>query len=158
MLALRCWRKQNPILSLLPCHRYHPAGADERISKLLAIPPAFALRLLARPPGLRSSTATVGSPSLRPGSSLTSPRNALSMGYRYLGSILSAIQATGVSGLHHDKTNFSRTCQPSLDTQPYGRVSRLRLPDYLHADAFARCGTKNPGRQFVIRLMCNILP
>ncbi len=38
--------------SLSPCRRYHPAGAERRISQIAAPHAVFALRIRARPPGL----------------------------------------------------------------------------------------------------------
>src|SRR5947209_20424468 len=43
---------------LPPCRRSHPAGAARRVSRAAAVRPAFALRLRARPPGLRTFGAT----------------------------------------------------------------------------------------------------
>src|SRR5512142_2053350 len=43
---------------LPPCRRSHPAGASRRVSRAAAIRAAFALRLRARPPGLRTFGAT----------------------------------------------------------------------------------------------------
>src|SRR5262245_18626267 len=42
-----------------PCRRSHPAGVSRRVSRAAAIHAAFAFRLQARPPGLR----TYGAPS-----------------------------------------------------------------------------------------------
>src|SRR6516162_7101261 len=41
-----------------PCGRSHPAGGSRRVSRAAAVPAAFALRLGARPPGLRTFGAT----------------------------------------------------------------------------------------------------
>lgn len=41
-----------------PCCRSHPAGGSRRVSRAATVPAAFALRLGARPPGLRTFGAT----------------------------------------------------------------------------------------------------
>ena len=45
-------------VSLSPCHRYHPAGVDHRLSQSTVTHAAFTLRLWARPPSLRIFEAT----------------------------------------------------------------------------------------------------
>ena len=41
-----------------PCRRSHPAGGSHRVSRAAMVPAAFALRLRARPPDLRTFGAT----------------------------------------------------------------------------------------------------
>ena len=45
-------------MSLSPCRHYHPAGVLHRLNQLATQHAAFALRLQARPPGLRTFGAT----------------------------------------------------------------------------------------------------
>ena len=78
------------------CRHYHPAGANSRFSQASTVHPVFALRKRARPPESPTFEATLCSLSLRPDDSLTSPRIALSMGFRPSVSLLPAIQATGL--------------------------------------------------------------
>src|SRR3954466_7586354 len=44
---------------LSPCRRSHPAGVSRRVSRHATVRAAFALRLGARPPGLRTFEATI---------------------------------------------------------------------------------------------------
>ena len=68
-------------MSLLPCHRYFPAGASSRTNQSSITRAAFAPTLKARPPEISPFEVTLRSLALRPGSSLTIPRTALSMGF-----------------------------------------------------------------------------
>ncbi len=110
-------------MSLLPCYRYHPAGVNIRVSQISNIHAVFALRLRARPPGLSLSGPPIRSLSLRPGNSLTSLKEALSMGFKHLVSLLLAIQATGVLAIPLTGLTPAETRQPYLDAQPYMSLS-----------------------------------
>ena len=81
-------------MSLSPCCRFHPAKVNSRIGQLSAGHSAFALRLQARPSGIFTFEATTRSLLLRPGDSLISPREILSMGFRILVSLHPAIRTT----------------------------------------------------------------
>ena len=72
-------------MSLLPCHRYFPAGASSRTNQSSITRAAFASTLKARPPEISPFEVTLRSLALRPGSSLTIPRTALSMGFNRFG-------------------------------------------------------------------------
>ena len=72
-------------MSLLPCHRYFPAGVSSRTNQSSITHAAFAQTLKARPPGIPLFEVTLRSLALRPGSSLTIPRTALSMGFNRFG-------------------------------------------------------------------------
>jgi hypothetical protein len=80
--------------SLSPCRRYHPAGVSSKLRSacsLLMVPSTMTKRL-----GLQSSFISrlpMRLLALRPGDSLTTPRVALSMGFRSSISLLPAIQA-----------------------------------------------------------------
>ena len=83
--------------STRPCHRAvasHPARVLRRISQAATLHTAFALRLRARPLGLRTFEATMRSLSLRPDDSLPTPRVELPMGFGVLVSRHPAIHAT----------------------------------------------------------------
>ncbi len=110
-------------MSLLPCYRYHPAGVNIRVSQISNTHAVFALRLQARPPGLPLSGPPMRSLSLRPGNSLTSLKEALSMGFRHLVSLLPAIQATGILTLPLTGLTPAETRQPYLDAQSYVNLS-----------------------------------
>ena len=72
-------------MSLLPCHRYFPAGVSFRTNQYSITHAAFASTLRARPPEILPFEVTLRSLALRPGSSLTIPRTALSMGFNRFG-------------------------------------------------------------------------
>jgi hypothetical protein len=72
-------------MSLLPCHRYFPAGVSFRTNQSSITHAAFAQTLKARPPEFPPFEVTLRSLALRPGSSLTIPRTALSMGFNRFG-------------------------------------------------------------------------
>ena len=72
-------------MSLLPCHRYFPAGVSSRTNQSSITHAAFAQTLKARPPEIPPFEVTLRSLALRPGSSLTIPRTALSMGFNRFG-------------------------------------------------------------------------
>ena len=83
-------------VSLSPCCRFHPAEMNSRVGQCSTVHAAFALRLRARPSDLLTFEATTRSLLLRPGDSLISPREILSMGFRILVSLHPAIQTTGL--------------------------------------------------------------
>ena len=72
-------------MSLLPCHRYFPAGVSSRTNQSSITHAAFAQTLKARPPEFPPFEVTLRSLALRPGSSLAIPRTALSMGFNRFG-------------------------------------------------------------------------
>ena len=72
-------------MSLLPCHRYFPAGVSSRTNQSSIAHAAFAQTLKARPPEIPPFEVTLRSLALRPGSSLAIPRTALSMGFNRFG-------------------------------------------------------------------------
>ncbi len=83
-------------MPLSSCCRYHPARVKGRINQFSTLHAAFIPRLRIRPLELTFSGPPVRSLSLRPDDSLTIPTMALSMGFRYLVSLLPAIQTTGL--------------------------------------------------------------
>ena len=83
-------------MSLSPCCRFHPAEMNSRVGQCSAAHVAFALRLKARPSDLRTFEATTRLLLLRPGDSLISPREILSIGFVGSVSIPSAIRTTGL--------------------------------------------------------------
>ena len=68
-------------MSLSPCRRFHPAEMNSRVGQCSAAHVAFALRLKARPSDLLIFEATTRLLLLRPGDSLISPREILSIGF-----------------------------------------------------------------------------
>src|ERR1700751_4855720 len=72
-------------MSLSPCFRFHPAEMNSRVGQVSAVHAAFALQMRARPSDLLTFEATTRSLLLRPGDSLISPREILSMGFRIFG-------------------------------------------------------------------------
>src|SRR6516225_7532381 len=83
-------------MSLSPCRRFHPAEMNSRVGQCSAAHAAFALRLRARPSDLLIFEATTRLLLLRPGDSLISPREILSIGFVGSVSISSAIRTTGL--------------------------------------------------------------
>ena len=82
-------------MPLSPCYPYHPAEVTYRIGQSAPRHAAFASKQRARPSGLNVSRLPLGSLSLRPGDSLTTPRAALSVGFIRFVSSTNATQATG---------------------------------------------------------------
>src|SRR5262245_62331584 len=82
-------------MSLSPCRRFHPAEMNSRIGQCSAVHAAFALRMRARPSGLLTFEATTRLLLLRPGASLISPGEPLSLGLRVSVSFPSLFRTTG---------------------------------------------------------------